>query len=147
MASYLSYDGLCTLVDNNNKKYFEASSNKINKITNSSEKYPSSLAVKNYVDNEVLTDIIEFTESSITIEPNKIYIKNNGAVTSLTVIKGTDISSKLNHYFIQFKVDDNCSITWSGFSLTWYGGNVPTWTSGKTYEASIINDLALYNEF
>lgn len=146
MASYLSYDGLCTLVDNN-KKYFEASSNKISEITDSSENYPSSLEVKNYVDSEVLTDVVEFTESSVTIEPNKLYIKSGNAVTSLTVTKGTDVSDKLNHYFIQFKAGDECSVTWSGFSLTWYGGNTPTWTSGKTYEVSIINDLALYNEF
>lgn len=146
MSSYLSYDGLCTLV-NCSKEHFESSSNKTTEINDSSTSYPSSLAVKNYVASEVLTDVTYFTSSSVTIEPNKLYVKSGDAVTSLTVTKGTDVSDKVNHYFIQFKAGDSCSVTWSGFSLTWYGGNAPTWTSGKMYEVSIINDLALYVEF
>lgn len=85
------------------------------------------------------------------IQPNVLNVWQT-AVTSLTITKGTDIDGELNHYFVRFKVGtpaegESIQITFAGFSLTWYAVNVPAWVSGKTYEVSIINNLALWAEF
>lgn len=86
-----------------------------------------------------------------TIQPNVLNVWNT-AVTTLTITKGTDIDGELNHYFVRFKVGtpaegESIQITFAGFSLTWYAVNVPAWVSGKIYEISIINNLALWAEF
>lgn len=85
------------------------------------------------------------------IQPNVLNVWKK-AVTSLTITKGTDIDGELNHYFVRFKVGtpaegESIQITFAGFSLTWYAVNVPAWVSGKIYEISIINNLALWAEF
>lgn len=86
-----------------------------------------------------------------TIQPNVLNVWDT-AVTTLTITKGTDLDGELNHYFVRFTVGtpaegESIQITFAGFSLTWYAVNVPTWVSGKTYEISIINNLALRAEF
>jgi len=86
-----------------------------------------------------------------TIQPNVLNVWND-AVTALTITKGTDLDGELNHYFVRFTVGtpaegESIQITFAGFSLTWYAVNAPTWVSGKTYEISIINNLALWAEF
>ena len=86
-----------------------------------------------------------------TIQPNVLNVWDT-AVTALTITKGTDLDGELNHYFVRFTVGtpaegESIQITFAGFSLTWYAVNVPTWVSGKTYEISIINNLALWAEF
>ncbi len=147
MASYLDYTGLTTLTSKI-KSLFETSSNKTKTIEASDTKYPTSNAVKTYVDNNVVEDTVTFNTSTITIQPNKIYVWNGtSGVTTLTVTKGTDVANKVNHYFIRFKAGSNCTITWSGFTLTWYDGNEPSFEAGTTYEISIIDNLAIFANF
>lgn len=80
------------------------------------------------------------------IQPNVLNVWQT-AVTSLTITKGTDIDGELNHYFVRFKAGANTTVTFEGFALQWYAVDAPTWINGKTYEVSIINNLALWAEF
>ena len=80
------------------------------------------------------------------IQPNVLNVWQT-AVTSLTITKGTDIDGELNHYFVRFKAGANTTVTFEGFALQWYAVDAPIWINGKTYEVSIINNLALWAEF
>ena len=98
--------------------------------------------------NKIILDEEPFTGTTVTIEPNKMYVYSGSTgLTTLTVKKGTDVANKVNHYFVRFKTGTSFSVVWSGFSLTWYGGTAPTWESNKTYEVSIIDNFAVYGEF
>lgn len=81
-----------------------------------------------------------------TIAPNVLNVWNT-ALSSLTITKGEPASDVVSNYIVRFIAGANMSVVFSGFNLTWYGGDVPTWTSGKTYEISIVDNLALWAEF
>ena len=80
-----------------------------------------------------------------TIAPNTWNIW--GEVTALTITKGADIDGVVNSYLIRFVAGEGCAITFDGFALNWYGGSVPTWNAGSTYEINIVDNLALWAEF
>ena len=69
-----------------------------------------------------------------------------GEVASLTITKGTDIDGVVNNYIVRFTTLEGAIINFNGFSLSWFGGEVPTWTAGNTYEISIIDNIALWAE-
>lgn len=79
-----------------------------------------------------------------TIEPNTY--NKWGEVSSITITKGTDIPSVVNIYIIRFDAGAGCSVAFNGWSLRWVGGNAPTLTEGKTYEITIIDNLAMFVE-
>lgn len=81
-----------------------------------------------------------------TIAPNTMYIWDSVA-GALTITKGTDITGIVNNYMVRFTAGEGCVVTFSGFELDWFGGDVPTWTAGNTYEISIIDNIALWAEF
>lgn len=70
-----------------------------------------------------------------------------GDVTALTITKGSEVSGVVNSYLIRFVAGEGCAITFDGFALNWYGGSVPTWNAGSTYEINIVDNLALWAEF
>ena len=81
-----------------------------------------------------------------TIEPNT-YNKWLGEVSGkLTINKGAEIPNVVNIYIIRFDAGAGCSVTFNGWSLKWVGGNAPTLTEGKTYEITIIDNLAMFVE-
>lgn len=69
-----------------------------------------------------------------------------GGVTTLTITKGTDIDGVVNNYMVRFTALKGAAITFNGFSLSWYGGEAPTWTAGNIYEISIVDNIALWAE-
>lgn len=91
------------------------------------------------------TPIVSQTGNAV-IQPNVLNVWQT-AVTTLTITKGTDLDDELNHYFVRFKAGANTTVTFEGFALQWYAVDAPTWINGKTYEVSIINNLALWAEF
>lgn len=111
----------------------------------------------NPVQNKVVTGAIEQlktkivnhkTESEVTIQPNVLNVWEE--VTSLNVTKGTEIGGIVNNYMIRFVAGasgTNMSVNFYEFSLQWYGGSVPEWVKGNTYEISIVDDIALWAEF
>lgn len=83
-----------------------------------------------------------------TISPNTMYVWGSVA-GALTITKGTDIAGIVNNYMIRFTAGASATITldWGGAQVVWFGGEVPTWTEGNTYEISIIDNIALWAEF
>lgn len=79
-----------------------------------------------------------------TIAPNVWNVW--GEVTSLTITKGTDIDGIVNNYMVRFTALEGATITFNGFSLSWFGGEAPTWAAGNTYEISIVDNIALWAE-
>lgn len=89
--------------------------------------------------------VIEQTGDA-TISPNVWNVwKTTGQ--NLAITKGTANSGIVNNYLIRFTVDQSIQVAFIGFDLVWYGGSVPTWNGGSTYEISIIDNLALWSEF
>ena len=80
-----------------------------------------------------------------TIAPNVLNVW--GEVTSLNITKGNDIEGITNLYLIRFVAGENLQVSFAGFDLLWYGGSVPTWKAGSTYEINIVDNLALWAEF
>lgn len=79
-----------------------------------------------------------------TIAPNVWNVW--GDVASLTITKGTNIDGVVNNYMVRFAALEGATITFDGFSLSWFGGEAPTWTAGNTYEISIVDNIALWAE-
>lgn len=80
-----------------------------------------------------------------TIAPNVLNVW--GEVTSLNITKGNDIDGITNLYLIRFVAGENLQVSFTGFDLLWYGGSVPTWNAGSTYEINMVDNLALWAEF
>ena len=80
-----------------------------------------------------------------TISPNVLNVW--GEVTSLNITKGNSIDGITNLYLIRFVAGENLQASFTGFDLLWYGGSVPTWNAGSTYEINIVDNLALWAEF
>jgi hypothetical protein len=80
-----------------------------------------------------------------TIDPN-VYNDFGSITGARTITKGEDKPNVVNIYIIRFDAGADCAITFNGWSLKWAGGNAPTFTEGKTYEITIIDNLAMYVE-
>lgn len=80
-----------------------------------------------------------------TIEPN-VYNDFGTIAGTRTITKGTDKPNVVNIYIIRFDAGAGCAVTLNGWSLKWIGGTAPTFTEGKTYEITIIDNLAMYVE-
>lgn len=76
-----------------------------------------------------------------TIEPN-VY-NDFGTITTLSITKGNDKPNVINCFLIRFTATAETSVTFVGWELHWVGGNAPTFTDGKMYEISIIDNLAI----
>ena len=80
-----------------------------------------------------------------TIEPN-VYNDFGTIAGTRTITKGTDKPAVVNIYIIRFTAGTDCKLELDGWSCTWAGGNIPTYTEGKIYEITIIDNLAMYVE-
>ena len=87
----------------------------------------------------------------VTIQPNEWNVLTSD-VADLTITKGTDATGGVvSEYMIKFTIDsdydaDDNQIAFDDWSLTWAGGDAPTWTAGNTYEISIIDNVAVFTE-
>lgn len=96
------------------------------------------------------TTIVTETEglASYAISPNvltKLGTLASSATLSLDTSK--EESGVTNIYDIIFTTPTNApSITWPE-GISWIGGSAPTIAGGKTYEVSIMNNLAIYGEY
>ena len=96
------------------------------------------------------TTIVTETEglASYAISPN-VLTKLGTLASSVTFSLDTskEESGVTNIYDIIFTTPTNApSITWPE-GITWIGGSAPTIAGGKTYEVSIMNNLAIYGEY
>ena len=96
------------------------------------------------------TAIVTETEglASYAISPN-VLTKLGTLASSVTLSLDTskEESRVTNVYDIIFTTPTNApSITWPE-GISWIGGSAPTIAGGKTYEVSIMNNLAIYGEY
>lgn len=79
-----------------------------------------------------------------TIEPNTY--NKWGEVENLIIAKGSEKPNVVNIYIIRFDAGAGCAVTFNRWPLKWVGGNAPALTEGKTYEITIIDNLAMFVE-
>jgi len=92
------------------------------------------------------TMTIPATTAAQELVPNTMYIFAERSA-ALTLTLGTPVVGVANEYHFFLITDSNTAptITWPT-GISWYGGNAPTIAAGKTYEVSILNNVAVYFE-
>lgn len=78
------------------------------------------------------------------LSPNVLY--EFGACTSLTLTLAAETSGILNEYMFEFTASGATTLSLPS-SVKWLNDTAPTITSGKKYQVSIVNNLAVYGEF
>jgi prophage DNA circulation protein len=84
--------------------------------------------------------VIQQTETSVTIHPNKLNVW--GSVAALTIVFAAGTQGVANEYMLEFTASTD------SFTLTLPSGvrwvEDPEWQAGYTYQVSILNGLAVY---
>lgn len=117
---------------------------------------PNGSITKNKIDSSVLaakqdkTSIVTETEGSASyaISPN-VLTKLGTLASSVTLSLDTasEEAGVANVYDIVFTTPAAApSITWPE-GISWIGGSAPAIAGGKTYEVSIMDNLATYGEY
>lgn len=103
--------------------------------------------IKAYIDNAVVTPVESVTSTSKSIEPNKYY-KWTSAMSSLTITLATPTNTSiLNNYMFEFTTSSSgCTLNVPS-TVKWANGEAPTIEASKTYQVSIINNLAVVSNF
>lgn len=102
--------------------------------------------------NTVLNDIVTISVESVTstsksIEPNKYY-KWTSAMSSLTITLATPSNTSiLNNYMFEFTTSSSGCTFNVPSTVKWANGEAPTIEASKTYQVSIINNLAVVTKF
>lgn len=117
---------------------------------------PDGSITKNKIDSSVLaakqdkTSIVTQTEgsASYTISPNVLTkLGTLASSVTLSLDNSKEEAGVSNVYDIIFITPANApSITWPG-GISWIGGSAPAIAGGKTYEVSIMDNLATYGEY
>ena len=96
------------------------------------------------------TTIVTETEgnASYSIAPNKLTrLGTLASSVTLSLDTASEEAGVANVYDIIFSTPaDAPSITWPE-GISWIGGSAPAIAGGKTYEVSIMDNLATYGEF
>lgn len=79
------------------------------------------------------------------LAPNVLYIFDNRTIT-LTLTLGTPIVGIANEYHFFIVCGSTAPTVNLPSGISWNGGNAPTISAGKTYEVSILNNVAAYFE-
>ena len=109
---------------------------------NSDDKTSSPKSVYN-----AINPAVQSTIPSGGMLPNVLY--NLGTLTgniTFTVATPAD-NTIINHYYWIFETGNTApTVTWPTAIVSWIGGDVPTITSNKRYEVSLLNGVAVYEE-
>lgn len=85
------------------------------------------------------------TVASQELAPNTLY-KFASRTSALTLTLGTPVSDIANEYHLFLVVGSTApTITWPT-GISWNGGSAPTIAADKTYEVSILNNIAAFME-
>lgn len=88
------------------------------------------------VGNEILLQVLE---------PNTLYIFT-ARTNNLTLTLGTPVEGKASEYHLLILTGESApSVTWPD-GISWNGGDGPTISEEKTYEVSIMENIALFIE-
>ena len=80
----------------------------------------------------------------VTLKPNKLYTIGDVTpiVSNITINLSSGITGMVNEYHFTLTTGETIpTVTWPS-GLSWNGGIVPTITGRKTYEISILNNIA-----
>lgn len=91
--------------------------------------------------------VTETAASSVTIDPYVMY--NFGALSiPMTISFNTtaEASGYCAQYLFKFTASSGCSITLPN-TVKYNGGSLPTFTTGRTYEFNITDNLCVVGEF
>lgn len=92
--------------------------------------------------------VVRIVKDMYSISPNQYSIlENNQGVQFDTVIRKVNSieTGGVLHYMIRF-TNYSGYVEFRNWELQWAGGNEPEWEIGKTYEVSIIDNIALWAE-
>ena len=81
------------------------------------------------------------------ILPNTYNEWTSKAPKAIRLIEDNSNSKKIVEYILKFTITEVGHTIAFANEIRWKNNDVPNWTSGKTYEVSIINGLATYGEF
>lgn len=124
-------------------------------ISDTSERAVQNKVIKKYIDDAIIgitkeTTIIPIIPSqndNQTIEPNAYY-RWTEEMTNLTVLLSPpENSSILNSYMFEFKASANGCTLAIPDTVIWKDNTPPNIVAGKTYQISIINNLAVAQSF
>lgn len=79
------------------------------------------------------------------IKPNTFY--KFGSCSKLTITLGAETSGIVNEYMFEFESGSTATTLSVPSTVTWSGGSAPTIEANKTYQVSIVNNLAVYAAF
>lgn len=80
------------------------------------------------------------SNTTATLSPNTFYVW--GTVSSLTLTLGTAVSGVANEYLFQFTSGTTATTLSLPSTIKWANDETPTFEANKTYQISILNNLA-----
>lgn len=92
----------------------------------------------NVISAIILPEQVEFTGST-TLQPNVLYIGEVSGDTTFT--KGIEVANRANEYMVKFAYTSGNVTFWN--DIVWIN-DIPQWTSEKTYEISILDNVAVW---
>lgn len=83
--------------------------------------------------------------TTLTLDPNKLYVITRSTVSSLYISLGTAISGVVNEYHCIIKITSMNvpNVTWPS-TIKWVGGSAPTLGGFRDYEISILNNIGVF---
>ena len=85
------------------------------------------------------------TETTKEISPNKLY--TFGEVTALNITLAAGEDGAYNEYMFEFNSGDTATVLTLPETVKWLNGSMPTIEPNKTYQVSILNNLAVMGGF
>lgn len=103
--------------------------------------------IKSYIDSNCNIPTETTTASSKSLTANK-YCKWTNTPTSITITLATPSNTSiLNNYMFEFTASSSgCTLSVPS-TIKWINGTAPSIEAGKTYQISIINNLATVAKF
>lgn len=96
-----------------------------------------------YAEFATPTNVVSGGSGTVTkqLSPNTYY--EFGKCTKLTITLAAEISGILNEYMFEFVSGSTATTLSLPASVSWMGGKAPTIEANKTYQCSIVNNIAV----
>lgn len=85
------------------------------------------------------------SSGTVELSDTKMYMLGERSAVTITLPSGAESNGR--EYLCQFTASaSGCTLSVPD-TITWLGGETPTINAGKTYQLSIVNNLAVIGEF
>lgn len=108
-------------------------------VTSSNQAVTNLSQVVTTLREEVKIVAAQQTETTVAIDPNKLYVW--GSVAELTITFNAGVSGFVNEYMLQFTPSTDSFTLSLPNGVRWM--EQPDWKAGSTYYVSILNNLAV----